>query len=152
MRCWYYALHGYITEWKTCRAGSGQCRVNRHQVETWKNLLLIRVDENINFTNASYIEEFVQEELNKKRSTQHVILIFTSVSYIDTTALEELESFNHVLQASGIALHLAEVKGPVMDKLEKTIFLEQLKPGKIFLQTHEATMELGDHGYSHNLR
>ena len=124
--------------------------INRHQVETWKNLLLIRVDENITFTNASYIEEFVQAELNKKRSTQHVILIFTSVSYIDTTALEELESFNHILQASGIALHLAEVKGPVMDKLEQTIFLEQLKPGKIFLQTHDATMELGDHGYSHD--
>ena len=124
--------------------------INRHQVETWKNLLLIRVDENITFTNASYIEEFVQAELNKKRSTQHVILIFTSVSYIDTTALEELESFNHILQASGIALHLAEVKGPVMDKLEQTIFLEQLKPGKIFLQTHDATLELGDHGYFHD--
>lgn len=75
-------------------------------------------------------------------SVKHIILIFTSVSDVDTTALEVLENLNHDLQASQITLHLSEVKGPVLDKLERTDFLKQLKPGKVYFRTEEAVKEL----------
>ena len=65
------------------------------------------------------------------------MLIFTSVSYIDTTALEALENINHSLLQKNIKLHFSEVKGPVMDKLKHTNFLEQIG-GQIFFQTKEA--------------
>ncbi len=75
-------------------------------------------------------------------SVKHIILIFTSVSDVDTTALEVLESLNHTLQASQITLHLSEVKGPLLDKLERTDFFTQLKPGKVFFHTEDAVKEL----------
>lgn len=116
--------------------------VNRHQVETWPNLLLLRVDENITFANAGYIEDFIRRQLAGRQEIQHIVLIFTSVSYIDSTALEALENLNHTLQASNVVMHLAEVKGPVMDKLTQTELLEQLKPGKVFFRTDDAVKEL----------
>jgi sulfate permease, SulP family len=45
-------------------------------------------------------------------------------------------------QASQITLHLSVVKGPVLDKLERTEFLKQLKPGKVYFRTEEAVKEL----------
>jgi SulP family sulfate permease len=115
--------------------------INRHKVETWNNLLLLRVDENITFANADYIGDFIQKRLNRHKP-EHVVLIFSSVSYIDTTALEALENLNHSLQQENINLHLSEVKGPVMDKLEQTDFLEEIKPGKVFFQTADVVSEL----------
>ena len=73
---------------------------------------------------------------------KHIILVLTSVSDLDTTALEALESLDHDLQASRITLHPSEVKGPVLDKLERTDFLKQLKPGKVFFHTEDAVREL----------
>jgi len=116
--------------------------IKRHQVETWPNLLLLRIDENLTFTNINYIEEFLNAELIKKPSTQHVVLIFTSVSDIDTTALEVLEHINHALQKEKISLNIAEAKGPVMDKLQRTDFIDELKPGKIFFRNMDAVKEL----------
>ncbi len=125
-------------------ANSDQFRnINRHQVQTWDNLLLLRVDENITYTNADYIGDFIQERL-KNHKTQHVVLIFNSVSYIDTTALEALENLNHNLQQQNISLHLSEVKGPVMDKLQQTEFLQAIKPGQVFFQTADVIRELAE--------
>jgi SulP family sulfate permease len=116
--------------------------IKRHQVETWKHLLMVRIDESITFTNINYIEEFLVAELRRQPDIQHVVLIFTSVSDIDTTALETLESINQTLQTKGLTLNIAEAKGPVMDKLEKTDFIEQLKPGKVFFRSMDAVKEL----------
>lgn len=116
--------------------------IKRHNVETWQHLLLLRIDESITFANVNYIEEFITAELRRQAQIKHVILIFTSVSDIDTTALEALENLNHALQSSGMTLHLSEAKGPVLDKLEKTDFFTQLKPGKVFFHTEDAVKEL----------
>jgi len=116
--------------------------IKRHQVETWSHLLLIRIDESITFANINFIEDFIVTELRQQPAIRHVVLIFTSVSDIDSTALETLEHLNHNLQAAGIIMHVSEAKGPVLDKLEKTDFIEQLKPGKVFFRTEDAVQEL----------
>jgi len=117
--------------------------IKRHTVETWPNLLLLRIDESITFANINYIEAFIEAELRRQPDIKHIVLIFTSISDIDTTALEVLENLNHSLQTSKMTLHISEAKGPVLDKLEKTDFLRQLKPGKVFFHTEDAVRELG---------
>jgi SulP family sulfate permease len=116
--------------------------IKRHSVETWPQLLLLRVDESITFANINYIEEFINSELRQQPDIKHIVLIFTSISDIDTTALEVLENLNHSLQAAKKTLHISEAKGPVLDKLEKTDFLKQLQPGKAFFHTEDAVREL----------
>jgi SulP family sulfate permease len=116
--------------------------IKRHQVETWKNLLLIRIDENISFANVNYIIDFIEDEAISNAELKHVVLIFSSVSYIDSTAFEALENLINTLKNKNILMHLAEVKGPVNDKLRQTNFLEQLSPGQVFFQTDEAVEKL----------
>lgn len=117
--------------------------VNRHTVETWHHLLLVRIDESLTFANINFVEDYLTDELTRRPDIRHVVLIFTSVSDIDTTALEALEGINQRIQVSGKTLNIAEAKGPVMDKLRKTKFLKQLKPGKVFFRTEDAAKELG---------
>jgi SulP family sulfate permease len=110
--------------------------VNRYPVETWENILLLRIDENITFTNADYINDFILERLTH-RPIKHIMLICTSVSHIDSTALDALENMIHSLQQQGMTLHFSEIKGPVMDKLERIHFSEKIHPGQLFFRTHE---------------
>jgi len=116
--------------------------IDRHQVETWGNLLLIRIDENISFANVSYIIDFIDEKILEHADLEHLVLIFSSVSYIDTTALEALENQVISLKNKKILLNLAEVKGPVMDKLKQTDFLDLLGSGEVFFQTIDAVDKL----------
>jgi SulP family sulfate permease len=64
-----------------------------------------------------------------------------AVNAIDASALESLEAINHRLSEAGIAFHLSEVKGPVMDRLKRSDFLHNLS-GRVFLSQYEAVREL----------
>ncbi len=71
------------------------------------------------------------------------MIVCSAVNEIDTSALEMLEDLADRLREAGVTLHLAEVKGPVMDRLKRTDFLHHLTPGRVFLSTYEAFQELG---------
>ena len=116
--------------------------VLRHEVETWPELLLIRVDENLNFANTAHIEDFISAELPRHPEAKHLVLIGASISHVDATALESLQKQSESLRAHGLTLHLAEIKGPVMDGIKRTDFLERLKPGQVFFRTEDAVEEL----------
>jgi SulP family sulfate permease len=57
------------------------------------------------------------------------------------SALESLEAINERLKVTGVTFHLSKVKGPVMDRLNKTEFLDILS-GKIFPSQHQAQSSL----------
>jgi SulP family sulfate permease len=102
------------------------------------------VDESIYFSNVQCIEEFILSKAKSSPVIKHIVLIFSSVSFVDTTALDAFESMKDNLDTLSIRLHLAEVKGPVMDQLEQTRFIEQLKPGRVFFTTDDAFKALTD--------
>ena len=95
----------------------------------------------LDFANASYIEDHIYELLEKKPTVKHVILMCTAVNEIDLSALEVLESINQRLEEASILLHLSEVKGPVMDLLDKTHFITDLS-GKVWLSQHRAEQDI----------
>lgn len=124
--------------------GSEQYRnVQRATVETWPHILALRVDENLFFGNISTLEHALQDALLAQPETREVILVLSSVSHIDATALERLQEVNHGLVARQIRLHLAEVKGPVLDKLQRTSLPAELG-GQVFRFTHDAFSALVD--------
>ena len=115
--------------------------IKRHNVITHPRILSIRVDESLYFANAAYLEEIVFEEVGRKPNLLHVILMCPAVNMIDLSALDALEEINTRLSELNITLHLSEVKGPVMDALSRSDFLEHLT-GKVFLSQHTADNEL----------
>lgn len=115
--------------------------IKRHQVQTWPHLLLLRIDENITFANMNFIEAFIDAQLQSAPEVKHVVLIFTSVSDIDTTALEALEQLNCRFQHSGMTLNFAEVKGFLLDKVQHSDLFAHLS-GQLFFDTDEAVVSL----------
>ncbi|MCG6656994.1 sodium-independent anion transporter [Halomonas campisalis] len=66
-----------------------------------------------------------------------MVLICSAINLIDASALESLDAINVRLKDGGVTLHLAEVKGPVMDRLKRSDFLDALT-GRVFLNTYAA--------------
>ena len=124
--------------------------VERHSVFTVPHILSIRIDESLTYLNARWLEEYVLEQVADKPSVRHVILMCSAVNEIDASGLESLEAINHRLHEANIALHLSEVKGPVMDRLKRTDFVEELT-GRVFLSQNRAFRDLSkDDGTSKN--
>ncbi|MFC6635427.1 SulP family inorganic anion transporter [Microbulbifer taiwanensis] len=115
--------------------------IRRHKVLTVPEILTIRVDESLMFSNAGFLEERIYADLAASECVEHVILMCSAINEIDWSALEVLEAVNQRLAEQGMQLHLSEVKGPVMDGLQKTGFLEQLS-GRVFLSQYQAFSEI----------
>jgi SulP family sulfate permease len=115
--------------------------VERHKVFTVPHVLSIRIDEALTYLNARWLEEYVLERVAERPELRHVILMCSAVNEIDASGLESLEAINHRLGDGGLGLHLSEVKGPVMDRLKRTHFLDELN-GKVFLSQNRAFSEL----------
>lgn len=115
--------------------------INRHEVVTTPEVLTIRVDESLYFANTRYLEDRITEMVAEKPELKHLILMCSAVNAIDASALESLEEINHRLKDAGICLHLSEVKGPVMDHLKDSDFLEHLT-GEVFLSQYQAIKAL----------
>lgn len=115
--------------------------VKRHSVRCFEGVLLVRIDESLYFGNASLVQEALLD-LSKTHKPNHLVLIMTAVNHIDLTAQDMLMRLNGYLHQDGICLHYAEIKGPVMDALNKSSLLKALH-GQVFLSTKQAVEALG---------
>jgi len=117
----------------------------RHRVVLSDSLLMIRIDANLYFANAQFLEAALMKRAIEHPEVKDVVLIASAINEIDWSALEALGRVNSELKIMGVCFHLAEVKGPVMDRLERSDFLESLT-GKVFLSTSDAEKILGPNG------
>jgi len=111
--------------------------VRRYRVETKRHLYCVRIDESLFFANASYLEDHITDIVYKRGAITDVVLNCAAVNEIDFSALEMLEALNTQLLDQGVILHLAEVKGPVLDRLSRG-HLRATLSGRIFLTQNEA--------------
>ncbi|MBL4819887.1 MAG: sulfate permease [Gammaproteobacteria bacterium] len=115
--------------------------IKRHKVQTFENLLSIRIDESLYFANTRYLEELIYKMVAEYPKVRHVILMCTAVNKVDLSALETLTQINETLSDLGIQLHVSEVKGPMMDKLQRTDFFSRLS-GNCYLSHNQAVEDL----------
>lgn len=115
--------------------------VERHSVITSPTVLSVRVDESLYFADARYLEDWLYDEVARRPDIRHVVLVCSAVNYIDASALDSLEVIVDRLKQAGVTFHLSEVKGPVLDRLKRSSFLEHLT-GRVFLSQHKAMAAL----------
>ena len=65
----------------------------------------------------------------------------SAINAIDMSALESLEVINERLCDMGVSFQLSEIKGPVMDQLRRSSFLEQFG-GQVFISQFQALKAL----------
>lgn len=115
--------------------------INRHDVITFDNLLILRVDESLFFGNSQSVHDRIFTALLQYPEASELILIFSAVNHIDLTAQEMLISLNKELVAQDKRLHYCYVKGPVMDVIGHTEVIQALS-GNVFLSTMDAVRML----------
>lgn len=115
--------------------------VLRHKVQVSPRLASLRVDESLYFANARVLEDRVNALVAERPQLQHLVLQCSAINDIDASALESLEAINQRLAEAGMRLHLSEVKGPVMDRLQGTAFLAHLS-GRVYLSHFQGVSEL----------
>ncbi len=118
--------------------------VNRYHVETWPNLLVLRVDESLYFANASRVEETILDQISAKPKVTDLVLVGSGINHVDSSGLAMLETLLPALREAGVCTHLAEFKGPVLDRLKGSGLLETLAPGHVFLSTEQAVTALAE--------
>jgi sulfate permease, SulP family len=141
------ALSVLLHLWRTSRphvaevgliAGTQHFRnINRFEVQTHPALVTLRIDESLYFANTRFLEDMVMARLADAPEVRDVVLMCSAVNEIDMTALETLEAINAHLRGLGVRLHLSEVKGPVMDRLQRSHLLKALT-GRVFISQYDA--------------
>ncbi|EMO0276874.1 MAG: sulfate permease [Moraxellaceae bacterium] len=115
--------------------------VQRFDVIESPSVLSLRVDESLYFPNARYLEERISELIAARPQVRHLVLMCPGVNLIDASALDSLEAIAERLNIAGVQLHLSEVKGPVMDQLRRSDFLERFG-GQVFISQYQALKTL----------
>ena len=125
-------------------AGTGHFRnINRHDVVTFSNLLMLRIDESLFFGNSESVHRSVIQATRQYPDAHEVILIMSAVNHIDLTGQEMLISLNQELLNQKKYLSFSFIKGPVMDIIEHTPVITHLS-GQVYLSTMDAVNALKD--------
>lgn len=126
------------------RVGNSETYRNvlRHRVKTCPHVVAIRVDESLYFANTKFLEDTVLSTIADQPEVKHLVLIGIAVNFIDASALETLEALVQELRQAGVEFHLAEIKGPVMDRLNAIGFVDKIGADHVHLSTHDAMTAL----------
>ena len=125
-------------------AGTGHFRnINRHDVVTFSNLLMLRIDESLFFGNSESVHRRVIQATQQYPEAHEIILIMSAVNHIDLTGQEMLISLNQELLNQKKHLSFSFIKGPVMDIIEHTPVITHLS-GRVYLSTMDAVNALKD--------
>ncbi len=127
----HYAIVGQVPGTEHFR------NILRHDVTTSPTAASIRIDGNLFFANARFLEDHVLGLAADQPDVKHIVFMCSAINEIDASALESLEAINERLKHAGVTFHLSEVKGPVMDRLQRSHFLGALT-GRVFLSEFEA--------------
>ena len=117
--------------------------VERHNVITDEKIISLRIDASLYFANSRFLADKINELVAQHPQAKHLILTCSAINDIDASAIESLLAVNLYLTEAGMHFHLSEVKGPVMDRLKRSPFIEQLN-GSIYLSHHQAWLDLSE--------
>ncbi|RWZ58013.1 solute carrier 26 family protein [Halobacillus fulvus] len=85
----------------------------------YENTLIYRIDASLYFANLAFLEDRIRKEIDGKPNVNLVILDFSGVNAIDAVAIDELEKLIDEYAEAGVEFRLAQVKGPVLDLLNR---------------------------------
>lgn len=115
--------------------------IERHTVITDEKIISLRIDSSLYFANARFLADKINELVAQHPKAKHLVLTCSAINDIDASAIESLLAVNQYLSEAGMSFHLSEVKGPVMDRLQHSQFIDQLS-GNIYLSHHQAWLDL----------
>jgi SulP family sulfate permease len=102
-------------------------------------VLIFRFDAPLFFANANTFKNVLLDYKAQREDDIHTIVLdMESINSIDSTALQVLEQVVNELSKQQVSILLAEVKGPVRDKLYKSGLMQKLGDHHMFVTIHDA--------------
>ena len=101
-------------------------------LQTCRNISLIRFDGPLYFANTGYFEDKVLERVALKPDLKFVIIDAEGINEIDATGEEMLNNLVGRLKDSGIELIIARAKKQLWDTFERTNLMENLGSDHMF--------------------
>ncbi len=121
--------------------------IERYAVECRPEVVGLRIDESLVFTNARGLTDVVLAHVREHRASvgapQRVLMLMAPVNHIDVSGLVALQDLHAALRAEGLRLEFSEVKGPVLDRLKAVGWLER-HDVSLYLSHHEG-IQAGEH-------
>ena len=105
---------------------------------TKSHVVVVRMDANLYFANASAFKDLVLEADVKSPALQTIVIDMYPVNRIDSTGVEALEEVIETCRRHGVTVLLAGVKGPVRDVLDDAGVSNDLGVDNFFLEVHAA--------------
>jgi SulP family sulfate permease len=100
--------------------------VDRHAVTTHPDLLVIRIDAPLSFVGARAISDEIGDQVQRRDAVRFLVIDASAVTDADYTGVEMLGELVDQLEASGVTLHLAALRGPVSDVLGRAAWFRDL--------------------------
>ncbi len=108
------------------------------EVITMDGVRVLRIDAALSFVNASNVKRLLLTQAHSLTERPRALVLDASgINDIDATGAEALRETIVELESLGIALHLADVKGPVRDVLRRAGIWDELGP-RIHTSTDDA--------------
>lgn len=116
--------------------------IRRHGLTPEPEVLAIRFDGRLIFTNAAHFEESLLEARAEFPGRKAVLLVAEGINEIDSSGEAMLREMTRELQRQKVRFALARVKWPVLEVLRKTGLDRLIGPENIFPSADEALVEL----------
>ncbi len=121
-------------------------------LETWDEILILRIDTNLYFANIDTVKSFIKEKLQNDDKIKLIIIKSESINSIDMSSLKVLEEFIKQLSDQQIQVYFSGVIGPVRDLFYQTKFIDTIGEDVLFTDTTSAIQkfltEEDDQGHS----
>lgn len=116
--------------------------VARHpDAVTVSGVLAVRMDAQFYFGNVNFLRETLRDlEARAAEPLRAVVIDASALNQVDASAVGALEEIHDDYRRRGIDLHLAHVKGPVSDVLERAHLVERLGREQFHLRVHDAVL------------
>ena len=109
------------------------------QAETFPGVVILRIDGQCWYGNAQFFKRVLLEAAQGGGAPVRALVVDASaVNRLDSSGAEILAATLDELQAQGVALHVAAMKGPVRDVVDATRLGAQLARERTHLTLHEA--------------
>lgn len=99
--------------------------------ETVPGILILRIDASFYFANCEFIRNKLRDLL-ATRSPRAIILEAGAINDLDSSADAALHEIADELDERGVALFVANVKGPVREVMKRSGFYDRLGAGRFF--------------------
>jgi SulP family sulfate permease len=94
--------------------------VDRFETAGDPGIFLARIDGPLYFANAKFIRDWFLDHVHENPDCRTVIIDASAISDMDSSSVRSMRELEERLEARGIALHLAAIRGPVKDVLARS--------------------------------